>query len=39
MAYEQSDLSHIPAINRGLQNESVARKQYTTMMSAGHEVI
>lgn len=37
MAYEQSDLSHIPAINRGLQNESVARKQYTTMMSAGHE--
>ena len=37
MAYEQSDLSHILAINRGLQNESVARQQYITMMSAGHE--
>ena len=37
MGYEQSDLSYAPAINWGIQNESVARQQYTTMMSAGHE--
>ena len=37
MGYEQSDLSYVPAINWGVQNEGVARQQYTTMMSAGHE--
>ena len=37
MGYEQGDLSHILAINWGVQHESVARQQYTTMMSARHE--
>ena len=37
MGYEQSDLSYVPAINWGVQNEGLVRQQYTTMMSAGHE--
>lgn len=37
MGYEQNDLSHIPAINWGVQNESTARQQYTTIMSTDHE--
>ena len=37
MGYEQNDLSHIPAINWGVQNESVARQQYATIMSIDHD--
>ena len=37
MGYEQNDLSHIPVINWGLQNESAARQQYATIMSTDHE--
>ena len=37
MGYEQSDLSHVPAIKGGLQKEHVARQQYTNLMSAQHE--
>ncbi|XP_065919203.1 uncharacterized protein [Dysidea avara] len=36
MGYEQNDLSHIPAIRWGVQNESVARVQYASIMSAEH---
>ena len=37
MGYEQSDLSHVPAIKWGLQYEHVARQQYTNLMYAQHE--
>ena len=36
MGYEQNDLSYIPAINWGIQNENSAREQYTTVMSTRH---
>ena len=37
MGYEHNDLSHVPAIKWGVQNECVARQQYTDLMSAQHE--
>ena len=37
MGYEQSDLSHVPAIKWALQKEHVARQQYADLMSAQHE--
>ena len=37
MGYEQNDLSHVPAIKWGVQNECVARQQYTDVISAVHE--
>jgi len=36
MGYEQSDLSHIPAIRWGIQNESTAREKYASLMSSEH---
>ena len=35
--YEQSDLSHVPAIKWGVENESVARQLYTNVMSMKHD--
>ena len=37
MGYELSDLSHVPAIKWGVQNECVARQRYTDLMSAEHK--
>ena len=37
MGYEQNDLSYIPAVNWGIQNETNARQQYTTVMSTRHK--
>ena len=37
MGYEQSDLSHVPAIKWGVENESVARQLYTNVMSTKHD--
>ena len=37
MGYEQNDLSHVPAISWGVQNENIARVQYTSIMSAEHD--
>ena len=36
MGYEQSDLSHIPAIRWGIQNESTAREKCASLMSSEH---
>ena len=37
MGYEKSDLSHIPAIKWGVENECVARQLYTNVMSTKHD--
>ena len=37
MGYKHNDLSYIPAINWGIRNESIARQQYTSVMSTKHE--
>ena len=37
MGYEQSDLSHVPAIKWGVENESVARQLYTNVMFTMHD--
>ena len=37
MGYEQSDLSYVPAIKLGVENESVARQLYTNVMSTKHD--
>ena len=37
MGYKQNDLSYIPAVNWGIQNETNARQQYTTVMSTRHK--
>ena len=36
MGYDQSDLSSIPAIKWGIDNEMTAREEYTVMMSSSH---
>ena len=37
MGYEKNDLSHVPAIGWRVQNENVARDQYTNLLSAEHD--
>ena len=37
MGCEQNDLSHVPAIKWGVQNECVTRQQHTDLMSVEHE--
>ena len=37
MGYEKNDLSHVPAIKWGVQNENFARDQYANLMSAEHD--
>lgn len=36
MGYNQSDLSSIPAIRWGIENEGTAREEYNVMMSSSH---
>ena len=37
MRYKQNDLSYIPAVNWGIQDDINARKLYTTVMSTRHK--
>ena len=37
MGYKQNDLSHVPAIKWGVENENVARQLYTNVMSTKHD--
>nr|XP_055074608.1 uncharacterized protein LOC129454122 [Misgurnus anguillicaudatus] len=37
MQYNQQDLSHVPAVNWGKNNEDIARKQYIKEMKAKHQ--
>ena len=37
MGYEQNDLSYIPSIRWGIQNENTAREKYATLLSTEHE--
>jgi len=36
MGYDKNDLSQVPAIRWGVQNENFARHQYANLMSADH---
>jgi len=37
IGYEKNDLSHVPAIKWGVENENVARDEYTILMSGEHD--